>query len=146
MHSKSFLITAGIALAISLTIASATAQQSEEENPVVRTLVSRLDLAQYKATLKGLTQFGDRRQGTQRNRDAIDWIEAQLKAVGCTTTERIDYVFDPPPRERRRRPQRELNPDGGTPTGGAMGRNGSGPGGSSIFGRFTSSYGSMLRR
>ena len=134
MHSKSFLITAGIALAISLTIASATAQQSEEENPVVRTLVSRLDLAQYKATLKALTQFGDRRQGTERNRNAIDWIEAQLKAVGCTTTERIDYVFDPPPRERRRRPQRELNPDGGTPTGGAMGRNGSGPGGSSIFG------------
>ena len=101
---------------------------------MIRELVSRLSLDQYKATLKGLTQFGDRRQGTQRNRDAVDWIEAQLKAVGCTTTERIDYVFDPPPRERRRRPQRELNPEGGTPTGGDIGRNGSGPGGSSIFG------------
>ena len=100
----------------------------------MRTLVSRLDLAQYKATLKGLTQFGDRRQGTKRNRDAIDWIEAQLKAVGCTTTERLDYVFDPPPRNRRRRGSRELNASGGTPTGGIIGRNGSGPGGSSIFG------------
>lgn len=44
----------------------------------VKVLVDRLDLAQYKATVKGLTKFGDRRQGTQRNRDAVDWIEAQL--------------------------------------------------------------------
>ena len=30
----------------------------------VAVLVSRLDLERYKATIKGLTQFGDRRQGT----------------------------------------------------------------------------------
>ena len=47
----------------------------ETEDPVA-TLVARLTLDEYKATLKGLTQFGDRRQGTQRNRDAVDWIEA----------------------------------------------------------------------
>ena len=46
----------------------------------------------YKATIKGLTQFGDRRQGTKRNRDAVDWIEAQLKSYGCTNTERITYM------------------------------------------------------
>ena len=46
----------------------------------VRTLVSRLELERYKATIKGLTQFGDRRQGTERNRKAVDWIEAQLKS------------------------------------------------------------------
>ena len=43
-------------------------------DPVAR-LVARLDLERYKATIKGLTQFGDRRQGTARNRAAVDWIE-----------------------------------------------------------------------
>ena len=59
-------------------------------------MVGRLDLARYKATIKGLTQFGDRRQGTDRNRAAIDWIEAQLKSYGCTNTERIHYTYDLP--------------------------------------------------
>ena len=62
----------------------------------VRDLVSRLDLEKYKATIKGLTQFGDRRQGTARNRAAVDWIEAQLKSYGCTPTERITYDYQPP--------------------------------------------------
>jgi aerotaxis receptor len=38
----------------------------------------------YKATIRSLARFGDRRQGTERNRKAIDWIEAQLKSYGCT--------------------------------------------------------------
>jgi hypothetical protein len=63
----------------------------------VRLLVARLDLEKYKATVKGLTQFGDRRQGTSRNRAAVDWIEAQLKSYGCTNTERITYTYAPPP-------------------------------------------------
>jgi hypothetical protein len=113
--------------------------QQSDEDPTVRALVSRLRLEQYKATIKGLTQFGDRRQGTKRNRDAVDWIEAQLQAVGCTTTERIAYTFTPrarPPaggggRVGTRPP---LNPSEPTPTGGRIGRNGNGPGGSSIFG------------
>ncbi len=67
-------------------------------NPVpdVTSLISRLSLDRYKATVKGLTQFGDRRQGTERNRKAVDWIEAQLKSYGCAT-ERIKYTYDPPP-------------------------------------------------
>jgi len=81
---------------------TALAQASQQPVDDVRTLVSRLDLGQYKATLRGLTRFGDRRQGTKRNRDAIDWIEGQLKAVGCTTTERLDYVYDPPPQAAAR--------------------------------------------
>jgi len=60
------------------------------------TIVGRLDLERYKATIKGLTQFGDRRQGTERNRLALDWIEAQLKSYGCTNTERIRYQYEPP--------------------------------------------------
>ncbi|MBI3715517.1 MAG: M20/M25/M40 family metallo-hydrolase, partial [Betaproteobacteria bacterium] len=67
----------------------------------VKIMVGRLELAKYKATLKGLTQFGDRRQGTDRNRAAIDWIEAQLKSYGCTNTERLKYVFEQAPRNYR---------------------------------------------
>ena len=59
-------------------------------------MVGRLNLDAYKATIKGLTQFGDRRQGTDRNRAAIDWIEARLKSYGCTNTERIHYNYEPP--------------------------------------------------
>jgi hypothetical protein len=127
-------ILAAASLGVLVAAGPAVSQDQVDENDDIRKLVSRLDLEQYKKTLKGLTQFGDRRQGTKRNRDAVDWIEAQLQAVGCTTTERVDYVYDPEPRERRRRPPVELNPAGGTPTGGKIGRNGSGPGGSSIFG------------
>jgi hypothetical protein len=76
------------------------AQQPAAEQPPddVRDLVARLDLEKYKATIKGLTQFGDRRQGTDRNRAAIDWIEAQLKSYGCTNTARIKYEYRPAPR------------------------------------------------
>lgn len=66
----------------------------------VRVLVKRLDLERYKATIKGLTQFGDRRQGTARNRAAVDWIEAQLKSYGCTNTERLKYSFGEEPEHR----------------------------------------------
>jgi hypothetical protein len=62
----------------------------------VALMVARLDLERYKTTLKGLTQFGDRKQGTKRNRDAVDWIEAQLKSYGCSNTERIIYRYEPP--------------------------------------------------
>jgi hypothetical protein len=68
---------------------------ADTANDPIRTMVSRLELAKYKATVKGLTQFGDRRQGTKRNRDAVDWIEAQLKSYGCTNTERIKYDYQP---------------------------------------------------
>jgi hypothetical protein len=62
----------------------------------IRNLVQRLDLEKYKATIKGLTEFGDRRQGTERNRKAVDWIEAQLKSYGCTNTGRIVYMYPSP--------------------------------------------------
>src|SRR5437773_2080544 len=58
-------------------------------------LVRRLDLERYKATIKGLTEFGDRRQGTDRSRAAIDWIERQLKSFGCNTG-RIKYEYNAP--------------------------------------------------
>ncbi len=64
----------------------------------VRVMVGRLDLERYKATIKGLTEFGDRRQGTDRNRAAIEWIEAQLESYGCANTERLKYEYNPPPK------------------------------------------------
>jgi len=81
----------------------------------IKVLVGRLDLEKYKATVKGLTQFGDRRQGTDRNRAAVDWIEAQLKSYSCPT-DRIKYEYQPPPQTAGR---------GGAP--GAGGGRGRGP-------------------
>ena len=72
-------------------VAADTAAES-----IIRTIVGRLELDRYKVTIKGLTAFGDRRQGTDRNRAAVDWIEAQLKSYGCTNTERITYDYQPP--------------------------------------------------
>ncbi len=65
-------------------------------------LVARLDLEQYKATIKGLTQFGDRRQGTDRNRAAVNWIEAQLRSYGCDDVARLKYDYQPPSPPRPR--------------------------------------------
>jgi hypothetical protein len=77
---------------------AATTSPAAAADPV-RDLVARLDLERYKATIKGLTAFGDRRQGTDRNRAAIDWIQAQLESYGCTTTERLKYEYVPAPRQ-----------------------------------------------
>jgi hypothetical protein len=76
--------------------ASAQRGNAPTANDPVRTLVSQLTLENYKATIKGHTQFGDRRAGTDRNRAAIDWIEAQLKSYGCTNTERLKYEYPLP--------------------------------------------------
>jgi hypothetical protein len=89
--------TALVAAALAATFLTAWAQlQPVDAADPVAPLVSQLDLAKYKATIKGLTQFGDRRQGTARNRAALDWIEAQLKSYGCTNTERLRYDFTEP--------------------------------------------------
>jgi len=89
-----------IALAVfaaTVAAASVCAQTPAPADPVA-TLVDHLALDKYKATIQGLTQFGDRRQGTERNRQALDWIEAQLKRYGCTNTERLRYEFTEPAR------------------------------------------------
>src|SRR5262245_5497606 len=75
--------------------ANAQAPAAQADDPI-RTMVGRLELERYKTTLKGLAQFGDRRQGTERNRKAVDWIEAQLKSYGCSDVERIKYMYPEP--------------------------------------------------
>ena len=93
------------------------AQQAQTESSAdpVKILVDRLDLERYKATIKALTQFGDRRQGTDRNRQAIDWIESQLKSYGCANIERLKYDYQPPVPDTR---STQANTAGGpgTPT------------------------------
>ncbi|MGC2829961.1 MAG: M20/M25/M40 family metallo-hydrolase [Candidatus Acidiferrum sp.] len=102
------------------TVAQAPASQNASSETITG-LVGRLDLERYKATIKGLTAFGDRRQGTDRNRKAVDWIEALLKSYGCTNTERLKYDYEPgPPRARRPRPPAGETPvavGGGRPRG-----------------------------
>jgi hypothetical protein len=129
MCSRTLLLTA---YAVVMTFAgiepSVLAQQaaappSDPAPDPVQILVDRLDLEKYKATIKGLTQFGDRRQGTDRNRAAVDWIEAQLKSYGCTNTERIKYEYQPP-----------AGRGTGRGAGRGAGRGRTGSGGSAIFG------------
>src|ERR1700685_2774746 len=81
--------------AAALLFTTAAFPQAPPDNDPIKTMVGRLDLQRYKATIRGLTKFGDRREGTDRNRQAIDWIEAQLKSYGCTNTERLKYDYQP---------------------------------------------------
>src|SRR5438876_5965040 len=76
-------------------VAPAQGDSTTAPDPIAQ-LVARLDLERYKATIKGLTNFGDRRQGTDRNRAAVDWIEAQLRSYGCSNVARLKYDYQPP--------------------------------------------------
>jgi hypothetical protein len=78
--------------AILLVLAAGVVAPAAQQDDPIKALVDRLDLERYKATIKGLTAFGDRREGTDRNRAAIDWIEAQLRSYGCPTA-RLQYQY-----------------------------------------------------
>lgn len=122
MKPVSRIAFAALGLSVAGALSPASAQTAAAASDPVATLVSRLDLQRYKATILGLTRFGDRHQGTARNRQAIDWIEAQLKSYGCAT-ERLHYEFKPAPR---------IAGQGPMPAGGNGGPAGSG--GSTLFG------------
>src|SRR5437879_4679903 len=83
-----FVAWAGILVLASGLSAQATNAPSEQ----VRAVISRLDLERYKAHIKGLTQYGDRLQATQRNRDAIDWLEKELRSFGYTNVARHRFM------------------------------------------------------
>src|SRR2546430_11955561 len=91
------MLLAAPALGIpTVALAQVASAPAAAQDPTAQ-LVARLDLEQYKATIKGLTQFGDRRQGTDRNRAAVNWIEAQLRSYGCADVARLKYDYQPPP-------------------------------------------------
>lgn len=96
--------------ALALPAAAAAQSDSSAPDPSIAQLVARLDLERYKATIKGLTRFGDRRQGTDRNRAAVDWIEAQLRSYGCGNVLRLKYDYQPAQRtDAARPPQRDTS-------------------------------------
>jgi len=111
MIRKTAPMAASIILATTIPALSAAAAGEAESKPAdpIAVLVGRLDLEKYKTTIKGLTKFGDRRQGTDRNRAAIDWIEAQLKSYGCSNISRIKYTYSP--NETRRPSGPPVSPD-----------------------------------
>ncbi len=90
-----------LAMLASLPVVAAESGAASALGDPVAQLVARLDLERYKATIKGLTRFGDRRQGTDRNRAALDWIESQLRAYGCSDVARLTYSYSP---EQKARP------------------------------------------
>jgi hypothetical protein len=94
----------GVVCVALVAIAPCAFAQTQPVDEDVKALIGRLDLARYKATIRGLTQFGDRRQGTDRNARALDWIETTLRQSGCTTIERLQYEYKPPPQQERRPP------------------------------------------
>ena len=96
MRTPLVMLLAVLGFVVVAPAALAQAGAATEPDPIV-TLVARLDLERYKATIKGLTQFGDRRQGTDRNRAAVNWIAAQLTSYSCSTVERLKYDYQPPP-------------------------------------------------
>src|SRR6266508_1835526 len=93
---RSCLLTARLLAALAIPAALFAQDSARVPDPIVQ-LVGRLELERYKATIKGLTAFGDRRQGTDRNRAAVDWIEAQLRSYGCSDVSRLKYDFQPSP-------------------------------------------------
>jgi hypothetical protein len=97
MKTRQFIIAVQAAVfavgALLFTPTPASAQ-TQSRDPITA-LVGRLDLERYKASIKGLAQFGDRRQGTDRNRAAVEWIARELESYGCTV-ERLHFVYDRP--------------------------------------------------
>ena len=129
---SSVVVRSSLVLLVAAPLAAQRPSAAADSTPdPIAQLVARLDLEHYKATLQGLTQFGDRRQGTERNRKAVDWIEQQLKSYGCTNTERITYEYNaPPPRPPRtgtsnvRRPRPAYPAAGGSHERGIRARTG----------------------
>jgi hypothetical protein len=117
------VVSAGVMLAATQGRQGGQGQGGQQAPDFVQTLVDRLDLEKYKATVKGLTQFGDRREGTQRNRDAVKWIQAQLESYGCKTE---TMTYDPPA---------QRGGGGGGARGGAAAGRGAGDAGQQQAGR-----------
>ena len=102
MNRHAAIIAASLILAASASALPAPTGKEADSTQAdpVKVLVARLDLDTYKATIKGLTQFGDRRQGTDRNRAAVAWIESKLKSYGCSDVTRLKYTYFPTDAQR----------------------------------------------
>jgi hypothetical protein len=88
-----------LAIGVLMLAVTLSAQNKNAAQDRTATILRRLELEQYKAHIKGITQFGDRMQGTQRNRDAIDWLEKQLRSFGYTNVRRLRFMSSRGPLE-----------------------------------------------
>jgi hypothetical protein len=122
---KQLLSLCVLLFAVGIAARTLSGQQNRANDQDVRTLVDRLDLETYKSTIESLGRFGDRRQGTRRNRDAVDWIEVQLRSYGCAEVERVTYSYV----------TSQTASGDATPAGRGDAFKGSGPGGATVFGR-----------
>src|SRR5271169_5757843 len=95
MKARQVIIMAAVAALACGALLIAPPLASAQTSDPISALVGRLDLERYKATIKGLAQFGDRRQGTDRNRAAVEWIARELASYG-RTVERLHFVYDRP--------------------------------------------------
>ncbi len=64
---------------------------------VVLSVVERLDFEGYRELIRGLAEFGDREQGTERNVRANEWIEERLRSWGYEP-QRHEYEYQGEPR------------------------------------------------
>jgi hypothetical protein len=119
MDRHAAIIAASLILAASTPAMAAPAgsEAASAQADPIKVLVGHLDLDKYKATIKGLTQFGDRRQGTDRNSAAVIWIESQLRSYGCSDVSRLKYTYFPTDAQRPSGPPVARNPE--TSVGGA---------------------------
>lgn len=54
----------------------------QDRQPAAQTLVDRLDIELFRSNIETLAGFGTRYWNTEGNRQALDWIEAQLASFG----------------------------------------------------------------
>jgi len=113
MNRPAAIIAASLILAANTPALSAPTGSEADAAQVdpIKVLVGRLNLDAYEATIKSLTQFGDRRQGTDRNRAAVTWIESKLKSYGCADVSRLKYTYFPTDAQRPSGPPIVRNAD-----------------------------------
>ena len=72
---------------VSIIAFSAGAYPDEYDSLVARAVVDSLDIEQFKAFDKGLTDFGGREYNTQSNRNARDWLISTMEGLGYDNVE-----------------------------------------------------------
>jgi hypothetical protein len=82
-----------------LSAAALCGQSMNAPSGPIRSVVERLQLDRYKEHIKGLAQFGDRIRGSKGNRDAIAWLELQLRSFGYTNVVRQQFLSSSGPLE-----------------------------------------------
>jgi len=79
-------------LAIGPTPGLVTSVLSQEQPTDVELIIEELNFSRFKQNIGFLATFGDRQQGTERNINAGNWLDLQLRLAGYEV-ERHSYLF-----------------------------------------------------